>query len=145
MNEHRALIKQLKALADKNEVHIEGNIKIPEIYLNKEKGILQINGRSLPENAKELYMPILDWLDQYLASPQDLTTVIFKLEYFNTASSKMLTELISRIKQLKKLNHNINIEWHYPFDDEDMLDSGETLEEVCGLQFHYYPYHIHSA
>jgi hypothetical protein len=46
MNEHRALIKQLRALADKNEVHIEGNIKIPEIYLNKEKGILQINGRS---------------------------------------------------------------------------------------------------
>jgi len=145
MNEHRALIKQLKELADKNEVHIVGNIKIPEVYLNKEKGILQINGRSLPENAKELYMPILDWLDKYLSSPKEITTVIFKLEYFNTASSKMLTELISRIKKLKKSDHQINIEWHYPYDDEDILDSGETLEEVVGLPFHYYPYNSYSA
>jgi hypothetical protein len=85
-------------------------------------------------------MPILDWLDGYLASPKNITTVIFKLEYFNTASSKMLTELISRIKKLKQHDHEINIEWHYPYDDEDILDSGETLEEVSGVTFNYYPY-----
>ena len=52
-----------------------------------------------------------------------------KLEYFNTASSKLI---LSIIKQIGESSKDISINWHYLEDDEDMLDVGEHLSEILG-------------
>lgn len=136
----RALLKKLKEAEEKDEVYIEGNIKIPEIYLNRHTGVLQLKGRSLPENAKELYLPVIKWIDHYLANPCDSTSLLFNLEYFNTSSSKMLTEIIKKLKQLDLSGKTLSVEWHYPSDDEDILELGKTFEEITGQYFTYCPY-----
>jgi hypothetical protein len=136
----RALIKKLESAISQDTVHIKGTVKTPEIYLNKNEGVIQLEGRSIPENAKQLYNPIITWADRYIKSPPTDTKLIFKLEYFNTASSKMIFELINLFKSLKEAGHNMKIEWHYLEDDDDILDSGETFQEISGLEFNFYPY-----
>jgi hypothetical protein len=140
LSNQRALIKKLESSIDQDVVHIKGTVKTPEIYLNKNEGKIQLQGRSIPENAKQLYNPIISWANKYIKSPISQTKLIFKLEYFNTASSKMIFELINLFKALRDAGHNLNIEWHYLEDDDDILDSGETFQEISGLKFNFYSY-----
>lgn len=136
----KALIKQLNRGINQDEVYIEGNIKVPEVYMNKKKGIIRFNGRSLPENAKELYMPIITWVDKYVKDPTQKTQLMFKLEYFNTSSSKMLAEIIKKLKMIEAQGKELVVEWHYPHDDEDALESGEAFEEITNMSFKFCPY-----
>ncbi|MGM0597585.1 MAG: DUF1987 domain-containing protein [Myxococcota bacterium] len=136
----KTLIKQLQLGENQDEVYIKGNIKVPEVYLDKNKGIIQFRGRALPENAKELFIPIFNWIEMYLKTPNSTTRLIFNLEYFNTSSSKMLTEIIKKLKKLGPQGKKLIVEWHYPEDDEDVLESGEAFEEITKINFKYCPY-----
>lgn len=140
MVNQRMLIKKLEESIDKDVVHLKGTVKTPEIYLDKKEGKIELQGRSIPEDAKQLYKPILKWFGEYIQHPKETTRIVFKLEYFNTASSKMIFELIGYINKLKENGHDFKIEWHYLEDDDDILDSGETFKELSGLPFEFYPY-----
>jgi hypothetical protein len=140
MLNQRMLIKKLEESIDKDVVHLKGTVKTPEIYLDKNEGKIELQGRSIPEDAKQLYHPILKWFGEYIEHPKKKTRIVFKLEYFNTASSKMIFELIGYVKKLKENGHDFKIEWHYLEDDDDILDSGETFKEISGLPFEFYPY-----
>jgi len=140
LENQRILIKKLEEAASKNLVKFKGTVKTPEIYLNYDKGEIFLSGRSIPENAKQLFHPILQWVEKYVENPQKKTKVVFKFEYFNTASSKMIFELINDIKELKKKGLDVTIEWHYLEEDDDILDSGETFQEISGLEFQFHSY-----
>lgn len=136
----KAIIKKLENSIGQDTVHIKGTVKTPEIYLNKKEGVIKLKGRSIPENAKQLYNPIITWAERYAESSNSKTNLIFQLEYFNTASSKMIFELINSLKTIKDKGNTLNIEWHYLVDDDDILDSGETFQEISGLEFKFYSY-----
>jgi len=140
MLNQRMLIKKLNDSIGQDEVHLKGTVKTPEILLDKTQGKIELQGRSIPEDAKQLYHPIINWVSEYIKNPQKITRIVFKLEYFNTASSKMIFELIGYVKKLKENGNNFRIEWHYLEDDDDILDSGETFQEITGLPFEFYPY-----
>ncbi|NOZ48135.1 MAG: DUF1987 domain-containing protein [Chlorobi bacterium] len=55
---------------------VESTSKTPKIDLDKNTGELKIIGRSLPEDAKEFYKPVLKWLDYYFQSP-NVTTIYY--------------------------------------------------------------------
>ncbi|MFN4811466.1 MAG: SiaC family regulatory phosphoprotein, partial [Bacteroidota bacterium] len=44
---------------------IEGSAKTPTIKFDAEQGIIEIKGRSIPENSIEFYKPLIDWLEKY--------------------------------------------------------------------------------
>ncbi|MGM0498560.1 MAG: DUF1987 domain-containing protein [Bacteroidota bacterium] len=140
MLNQRMLIKKLNDSIKQDVVHLKGTVKTPEIILDKDQGKIELQGRSIPEDAKQLYHPIIHWVSEYIKHPQKNTRIVFKLEYFNTASSKMIFELIGCAKKLKESGKKFKIEWHYLEDDDDILDSGETFQEITGLPFEFYPY-----
>ena len=69
-------------------IEIRGNKKIPTILFNSEKGLIEMKGRSIVENAPGFYEPLIDWLNDYEKNPKPETTVNIHMEYFNTSSSK---------------------------------------------------------
>ncbi|HAI74870.1 MAG TPA: nuclear pore complex subunit, partial [Microscillaceae bacterium] len=81
-------------------INLEGTEDTPKIILDRNNGIFEISGRSLPEDSAEFYQPILDWLQEYAKGPNPDTTFIFKLEYFNTASSKLILDILSKLEQV---------------------------------------------
>lgn len=112
----------------------------PEVIFNKEENIFSIAGKSLPEDAKGFYNPVLAWMDEYLADPNEKTKFVFKLEYFNTSSSKMILIILKKLTELRKMNKEILINWYYPQDDEEILEAGEEYSDIIPIEFIFIDY-----
>lgn len=114
---------------------IEGTPKTPSVNFDSTSGILQLKGRSIPENSIEFYKPLVEWLDEYAARPQAKTAVNIQLEYFNTSSSKCLLDLFKKLESMHKGGSDIMIKWYYEEDDEDMLEAGEDYQSIINIPF----------
>jgi len=114
---------------------IEGTPKTPYINFEVEKGVLEVKGRSIPENSIEFYKPLVDWLDEYGAAPLNLTTVNVQLEYFNTSSSKCILDVFKKLEAIHNAKNEVVINWYYEEDDEDMLEAGEDYESIIRVPF----------
>ncbi|MEO7080486.1 MAG: DUF1987 domain-containing protein, partial [Flavobacteriales bacterium] len=67
---------------------LDGSPKTPTVHFDGDTGVLELRGRSIPENSIEFYKPLIDWIDQYARNPRPQTQLRVQLEYFNTSSSK---------------------------------------------------------
>jgi len=123
-------------------IKIQGTDDTPTVTLDKENNIFEISGRSLPEDVVVFYKPILEWLDDYKNDPLDLTVFNFKLEYFNTASSKLLLDVLLKLEDINNDGHEVLVKWHYPDDDEDMEEAGEEYSDIVDVPFEQVPYSI---
>ncbi|MFN2395710.1 MAG: DUF1987 domain-containing protein [Bacteroidales bacterium] len=131
---------KISDISDKELVTLEGTSETPEIEFNATNGTIKFAGRSLPENPRVFYEPIKQWLIRYALKPAPATHVKFSFDYFNTASSKLILELIDVIKTAEKNNSKIVFEWHYQEDDEDMMEAGEDFESMTDSEFTFIPY-----
>jgi len=114
------------------DIRIEGTPKTPTVNFINNEGLLEIKGRSIPENSIEFYKPLIEWIESYAQGPKDSTNINIQLEYFNTSSSKCILDLF---KKLEAINNNITINWYYEEDDEDMLEAGEDYEAIINIPF----------
>jgi hypothetical protein len=116
-------------------ISFEGTTKTPTVKLEPKNGLIEIKGRSIPENSIEFYRPIVEWLEEYAKSPQKKTTVNIQLEYFNTSSSKCILDIFKKLESIKKARNEVVINWYYEEDDEDMLEAGEDYESIIRVPF----------
>ncbi len=108
-------------------IKINGTSQYPTIVLDKDAGIFEFKGNSLPEDAKAFYEPIVNWLDQYAQNPNAETVVKFKMIYYNTPSSKLLFQIFKRLENIAQMGHKISVIWMYNEDDIDIKDAGKDL------------------
>jgi SiaC family regulatory phosphoprotein len=118
---------------------IQGTEDTPAIILDKSAGTYSIIGRSLPEDVMTFYKPTLDWLTEFSKSPSAEMNMDIKLEYFNTASSKILLDILMKLDEMAE-RAKIVINWHYDKNDEDMLEAGEEYSELVEIPFKLMPY-----
>jgi hypothetical protein len=116
-----------------NPIIISATDDTPGIRLDAASEIFEITGRSLPEDVTKFYKPILDWIDEYAQTPNAKTVFDFKLSYFNTASSKIILDILMKLEGMHEAGTNIAIKWHYPSDDEDMMEAGEEYSDIVGV------------
>ena len=120
-----------------NIIKIAGTDDTPSVHLDKESGILELSGRSLPEDVTMFYQQILDWIDDYIKQPNDKTLFNFKLDYFNTASSKVILDILLKFEELVENGKEVVIKWFYNEDEEDMLEAGEEYADIVEVPFEY--------
>ena len=116
-------------------ISLEGTPKTPTVKLDATTGIVEIKGRSIPENSIEFYRPLVEWLEEYSKEPHKATTVNIQLEYFNTSSSKCILDVFKKLEAIKKARNEVVINWYYEEDDEDMLEAGEDYESIIRIPF----------
>ena len=121
-------------------IKIQGTEDTPKVILDKEKETMEISGRSLPEDVASFYDPILNWLDEYASAPNKKTIFNFKLVYFNTASSKMLLDILMSLEDIATNGSDVQINWYYPEDDEDMEEAGEEYSDIVDVPFEQVSY-----
>ena len=121
------------------ELAIKGTPKTPAVRSDAKTGLLEITGRSNPENTIEVYKPIFNWVDEYIQNPGVKTTVNIQLEHFNTSSSKSLIGILKRLETLKKEGRDVVVNWYYDADDEDIMEAGENFESVIQIPFNLIP------
>lgn len=114
---------------------LEGTPKTPTVNFDSEKGLIELEGRSIPENSHQYYDPLLSWLDEYSANPVSPTTVNLKLEYFNTSSSKCILDIFKKLQGIQSKGTELLINWYYETDDDDMKETGEDYQDITQLNF----------
>ncbi len=113
----------------------EGTPKTPYVRFDGENGIIEIKGRSIPENSIEFYKPLIDWLAAYSEKELEETVVNVQLEYFNTSSSKCLLDIFKKLELIHKSGKIVEVNWFYEEDDEDMFEAGEDYQSIISLPF----------
>jgi len=112
----------------------------PKVLLDPENNIFEISGRSLPEDVVSFYQPVIDWLDEYKDSPNPSTEFVFKYIYFNTATSKLVQDILIKLEEIGEEGNEVKVMWYYVEDDEDMLDLGEEFSENVDIPFEIIAY-----
>jgi len=115
-------------------ISIEGTPKTPTIKFDPVQGLLEIKGRSSPENSFEFYKPLVNSLLEYAKNPGDKTIVNIQLEYFNTGSSKCILEVFKKLEAIYKANHEVLINWYFE-KDESILEAGEDYKLMTKIPF----------
>ncbi|MBN2524666.1 MAG: DUF1987 domain-containing protein [Bacteroidales bacterium] len=121
-------------------IKIQGTEDTPKVILDKDNDLMEISGRSLPEDVTSFYEPVLTWLDEYSQSPNKKTIFNFKLVYFNTASSKLLLDILMKLEEIHEAGNDVLIRWHFPEDDEDMEEAGEEYADIVDVPFEQVSY-----
>ena len=121
-------------------IKIQGTEDTPKVILDKDNDIMEVSGRSLPEDVTSFYEPVLTWLDEYAQSPGKKTIFNFKLVYFNTASSKLLLDILMKLEEIHEAGNDVLIRWHFPDDDEDMEEAGEEYADIVDVPFEQVSY-----
>ncbi len=107
----------------------ESTARTPKIDFDPYTGKFELTGRSIPENAKQIYEPLINkWMDEYLKSPAQETVATIFLEYFNTSTSMWLFHLFNKFVQLHENNHPVQVNWQY--SDEDGFDAGYDYQRI---------------
>jgi SiaC family regulatory phosphoprotein len=118
------------------ELRIAPTKNTPEVVLNPE-GIIKIRGRSIHENATDFFEPIESWVTAYIHSPAEMTTVDMSLEYFNSASAKIIIHLLQKISYVTLRHKKFKVNWYYEEGDEDILERGEYFASILDVRFNF--------
>ncbi len=116
---------------------VEGTEQTPTIEFDSVTGSLLLKGTSIPENPLESFAPLLKILDDYHQNPSKMTKVDFFLDYFNTTSSKYILEVLKKIQSLHKNGNQVEVNWFYEIEDEDMLEVGQDFSSMVALPFNF--------
>jgi hypothetical protein len=120
-----------------NDLIIEKSAKTPSIeFLSS--GVLQIKGRSIPENPIEFYKNVFSWLDEYQLSSPKNADIHIDLEYYNTSTSIILLNIFRRLKHIKKSGCDVNFHWYSSCNDFEMMEAGKYYEKILRLPFQYH-------
>jgi hypothetical protein len=121
-------------------INIVATEDTPKVVLDPANNIFEISGRSLPEDVVVFYQPVMQWLDELARTPVANMVLIIKLEYFNTASSKLILDILLKLEEIFQNGTQLKVKWFYLSNDSDMKEAGEEYSEIVGLPFELVQY-----
>jgi len=114
-----------------DSIVIEQTAKTPKVDFNSQTGFLYLEGISIPENSVDFYRTLIDWINEYSITPLPETTLVLKLEYFNTSTSVLL---LNMFKNLSKITGS-KVHWYYEIDDVEMEEVGRDYSNMVDIPF----------
>ena len=119
------------------ELILDGTEKFPMIHLKD--GFISISGRSIPEDPKKAYKPVLQWVKEYVKNPAPTTEVRVKIEYSDTGSTKCIFDVLKVLAVCRNTNHKIEMifNWVYEKGDGEIVELGEFMESKLNVMFNY--------
>jgi hypothetical protein len=104
----------------------------PGIVYFPENNILEITGRSIPENPELIFRRLDEWISAHFEKNPALAVNI-RLEYINSGSSKYLYEILKKLTAFGHSGKTVTLKWLYEEDDEAMLELGEHYRDTAGI------------
>jgi hypothetical protein len=118
------------------EIHILPTGNTPE-FIFKHEGYIKIKGRGLFENNTEVTGQVLDWIDEYLRNPAEITHVILAFEYLNSSSTIIIVSILRKLSQAIRQLKKLVIQWYYEEDDDDILERGECISSTLDIPIEF--------
>ena len=114
---------------------IEASERTPLVLLDREESVLKIEGSSYPEEGMHSFDPIILRFKTLQESPQPIRTIHIRLEYYNSATTKALSELLRSLTQAKKAGHDVKVVWEYEEEDDGIQEDIDMFIESFDLNF----------
>ena len=119
-------------------VRIEKSGKTP-LFIMRD-GYIQLSGRSIPQNSRQLFKPCFDWVEQYVLAPAKKTKIDLFFEYIDTSSIRCIVDILVVLGTIPKNSDNqIEINWYYERDDDDAYDLGAYIQAHLKVPFNIIP------
>ncbi len=100
-------------------------------------GFISMNGNSILADPKAFFQPVTDWVLQYVTNPAETTKVDLEFDYVDTASVQSVFSIIKVLKKIPYSEKRVVVNWHYEFDDPELLEVGEIMQTRLGLNFNF--------
>ncbi|MCX6294561.1 MAG: DUF1987 domain-containing protein [Bacteroidetes bacterium] len=107
----------------------------PLVSFDPDNGLLEIEGRLIPEDVGDFFAPIFVWLENYLPENNKPILVRFCLFYYNTSSSKRIFNIMRKFDALYLKGIDLKIRWEYEEGDEDTVQEGEDYKTFLKVPF----------
>ena len=104
----------------------------PGIAYYPDTNVLEVAGRSIPENPELIFRKLDEWITSHFEKTGALNVNI-QLEYINSGSSKYLYEILKRLTGYSRAGNSVRMKWLYEEDDEAMLELGEHYRDTAGI------------
>ena len=111
----------------------------PDVYCDYQTGVCELIGESYMEETYKFYTPIMEWLNDYISERKRIV-FNFKLTYFNTSTSRIILDLLDILREYKKDNGNIEINWYYRENDPDMVYEVEDFQNEADVKITLIPF-----
>lgn len=127
-------------------LHLNGTAVSPTVDFNIETRVLEISGYSRPENVRDFYFPLIQWLDDLNTAwsknrsmnlDSEPYSFKFKFVYFNSSSAKFIYDIIILLNGFQKEGFPIKIYWYYDAEDDELREAGEELSDMANVPFSY--------
>jgi len=127
-------------------LNIIGSQVTPSVFFDPETRELEISGYSRPENVRDFYFPLIQWIDDFdnfLTKAKSISSAIepisfkFKFSYFNSSSAKFIYDIIVMLNGMQKSGIPLKIYWYYDEDDDELREAGEELSDMANVPFFF--------
>jgi len=128
---------------------IEQTALTPAIKFSPDENIFFIRGTSSPEDVRELYYPVIDWIRKFTGEAltgeyksftgENPLRFQIDLNYFNSSSAKFLYDIIMELNKLPPAGFPVKVEWYYDEEDTDMKGAGSDISLLVKMDFTFIP------
>lgn len=108
---------------------------IPGIQSDASAGVLRMSGDSYPENAFELFEPVISWVEQYLAASSAPLRLDLRLIYLNTSSVRGMLDIFDLLEEAHQQGRAVSVQWFYHLENERVAELAEEFAEDYGFPF----------
>ena len=114
---------------------IDATDRSPLVLLDRQESFLRIEGRSYPEEGMDFFDPIIVRFKTLENSENPIRTIHIRLEYYNSATSKALSELFQSLLIAKRAGHDVKIVWEYEEEDDGIQEDIDMFIDTFDLPF----------
>lgn len=108
---------------------IDKTVSTPMIRFDAAEGSLEIIGESYPENVSRFYIPVLDWLKEYLHGGSDGFVMKFDVPFFNSSTSKIFLMIFDLLEEAVRNGERVAVRWMCERENEMAVECGEEFKE----------------
>mgnify|MGYP000955815278 CR=1 FL=1 len=114
------------------ELNIDGSSTIPTITFKD--GVLTISGRSIPLHDQNQWLKkLINIMNSYAISPNDITEINIKLDYVNSESSRALVNLFTIAEKIYNDGRKVIVRWYCRNNDPLMLEQANLFQSIIEI------------
>lgn len=115
---------------------VESN-NTPHIVLDANSNTFKVEGKSFPEDSKEFYRPVIEWMDEFIEAKPNTFALHFNLFYLSSSSIISVKQILQKMVELQNNGANVRVIWSFDEDDEDIKKTGEDYQKLTKLSFEF--------
>lgn len=100
-------------------------------------GYLSMKGNSILADPKTFFLPISQWVEEYVTTKPEKTEVELNFDYVDTASVQSIFSILKILKKISGHEESVVVNWYYEFDDPELLEVGEIMQTRLNLNFNF--------